>query len=591
MWENMLSVTGFQMRVLPAIAVLMMTPLLHAVEWSIEHCSSLDLLAGRTGIADTRPSNDPHHNSDQMMEQNSGIYRGQWSWQSEMPELLYEIMHTGEAGKVSPSGFTALHAACVYADENLFRALLDAGVPVDARAGDWQQLGYVGDTPLGLLVRFMHPRTAAARVRMARVLLEKGANPDAPMTTWKGDRMVTTVPFCEMGNQDCNHDMRKLLLEFGNSDLKSRMGGWHLCWDWYKEDLRAHLKKHGVGVTKPETVVLAQGAQKEIGRVPLLDLIRKGEVEGVRKALESGVSIEVSARARRYGQEPLFNIPARKKDSPEAAVEIARLLVEAGADVNELNRRGTSLRIYYDKFYSKASRALCAYFRSCGAVIHPDSPDRRAEVEKTRQEAQARAAVRAARLAEAAAAPEAQPEPAPVAETPAATEPQPEPAPVAETPAATEPQPEPAPVAETPAATEPQPEPAPVAETPAATEPHPEPAPVAETPAATEPQPEPAPVAGTPVATEPQPEPAAVAETPAATEPQPEPAPVAETPAEAEPKREPATVSGLTEEASSRLVLEVQAQLEKLQARYEAERLEKEKQAEQEENKSESTPE
>ena len=582
MWENMLSVTGFQMRLLPAIAVLMMTPLLHAVEWSIEHCSSLDLLAGRTGIADTRPSNDPHHNSDQMMEQNSGIYRGQWSWQSEMPELLYEIMHTGEAGKVSPSGFTALHAACVYADENLFRALLDAGVPVDARAGDWQQLGYVGDTPLGLLVRFMHPRTAAARVRMARVLLEKGANPDAPMTTWKGDRMVTTVPFCEMGNQDCNHEMRMLLLEFGNADLKSRMGDWHLCWEWYKEDLRAHLKKHGVGVTKPESVALAQGAQKEIGRVPLLDLIRKGDVEGVRKALESGVSIEVSARARRYGQEPLFNIPARKKDSPEAAVEIARLLVEAGADVNELNRRGTSLRIHYDKFYSKASRALCAYFRSCGAVIHPDSPDRRAEVEKTRQEAQARAAARAARLAEAAsvttpqAEPEAKPEPAPVAEAPVATEPQPEPAPVAEAPAATEPQPEPAPVAEAPAATEPQPEPAPVAETPAATEPQPEPAPVAEAPVATEPQPEPAPVAETPAATEPQPEPAPVAEAPAATEPQPEPAPVAES---------------AEDRASSQLVLEVQAQLEKLQARYEAERLEKEKQAEQEKSKSESTPE
>ena len=550
MWENMLSVTGFQMRLLPAIAVLMMTPLLHAVEWSIEHCSSLDLLAGRTGIADTRPSNDPHHNSDQMMEQNSGIYRGQWSWQSEMPELLYEIMHTGEAGKVSPSGFTALHAACVYADENLFRALLNAGVPVDARAGDWQQLGYVGDTPLGLLVRFMHPRTAAARVRMARVLLEKGANPDAPMTTWKGDRMVTTVPFCEMGNQDCNHEMRMLLLEFGNADLKSRMGGWHLCWEWYKEDLRAHLKKHGVGVTKPESVALAQGAQKEIGRVPLLDLIRKGDVEGVRKALESGVSIEVSARARRYGQEPLFNIPARKKDSPEAAVEIARLLVEAGADVNELNRRGTSLRIHYDKFYSKASRALCAYFRACGAVIHPDSPDRRAEVEKTRQEAQARAAARAARLAEAAsvttpqAEPEAKPEPAPVAEAPAAAEPQLEPAPVAEAPVATEAQPEPAPVAEAPAAAEPQPEPAPVAEAPAAAEPQPEPAPVAEAPAVTEPQPEPAPVA-----------------------------------------------ESAEDRATSQLVLEVQAQLEKLQARYEAELLEKEKQAEQEKSKSESTPE
>ena len=358
-WENKLSITGFEMRILPAMAFLMMSPLLQAVEWSIEHCSSLDLLAGRTGVADTRPSNDPHHNSDQMMEQNSGIYRGQWSWQSEMPELLYEIMHTGEAAKVSPSGFSALHAACVYADENLFRALMDAGVPFDTRAGDWQQLGYVGDTPLGLLVRFMNPRTAAARVRMARELLEKGANPDAPMTTWRGNRMVTTVPFCEMGNMACNHDMRMLLLRFGEKNLRQRMRGWSLSWEWYRDDLRQHLRQ--AGVVKSSSTAGA-GAQKprDVGRVPLLDLIRKGEVEGVRMALEAGASIEVSPRARRYGQEPLFNIPARKKDDPEAAVEIARLLVDAGADVNSLNRQGRSLRIHYDRFHSKTSKALFA---------------------------------------------------------------------------------------------------------------------------------------------------------------------------------------------------------------------------------------
>ena len=87
LWEN----ERVLMRLFPAIAAFMMTPLLHAVEWSIEQCSSLDLLAGRTGIADVRPTNDPHVNSSQMMEQNSGIYRGQWSWQSEMPELLYDI--------------------------------------------------------------------------------------------------------------------------------------------------------------------------------------------------------------------------------------------------------------------------------------------------------------------------------------------------------------------------------------------------------------------------------------------------------------------------------------------------------------------
>ena len=573
-WENMLSVTGFQMRILPTMAFLMMSPLVQAVEWSIEQCSALDLLAGRTGVADTRPSNDPHHNSAQMMEQNSGIYRGQWSWQSEMPELLYEIMHTGEADKVSPSGFTALHAACVYADETLFRALMSAGVPIDTRAGDWQQLGYVGDTPLGLLVRFMSPRTAAARVRMARVLLEKGANPDAPMTTWRGDRMVTTVPFCEMGSQPCNHEMRMLLLQFGESDLKSRMNGWTLSWDSYNSELKSHLQRGGVTaqITSSSPVVRIS---QDIGQIPLLDLIRKGDVEGVRMALESGVSIEVSQRARRYGQEPLFNIPARKKDDPEAGVEIARMLVEAGADVNELNRRGKSLRIHYDKFYSKTSRALCAYFKSCGSLIHPDSPDRRAEVEQSRLDAQARAAARAARLAarhEPAAEEEvpvaADPAPAPAETAPVAADPAP--APAEEAPVATDPAPAPAETA--PVATDPAP--APAEEAPVATDPAP--APAEEAPVAAEPAPAPAEEA--PVAADPAPAPAE--EAPVATDPAP--APVVDAPVVAEPAPAPAEEASMTatpavapketpQEASARLMLEVQAQLAELQARYEAE--------------------
>ena len=472
------------MRILLPIISLLTAPLLHAVEWSIDQCSSLDLLAGRTGIADVRPSNDPHHNSEQMMEQNSGIYRGQWSWQSEMPELLYEIMHTGEATKASPSGFTALQAACVYADEAMFQALLEAGADINSRPADWQQLGYVGDTPLGLLVRFMNARTAAARVRMARVLLERGADPDAPMTTWKGNRVVTVVPFCELGNQDFNHELRLLLLQSGDKDLSKRTSNWQMNWEWYRDDLVQFLQQNGVARSAAPSAADAE-KKRLVGRVPLLDLIRKGDVEGVRLALEAGASIEVSPRARRYGQEPLFNIPVRRKDSPEAAVEIARLLIDAGADIHALNRRGRSLRIHYDRYRSKASRALCAYLKSRGAFIHPDAPENKKLIEE-----QAAARKAAAEQAPQPVAEQPQPEPAP---QPAAEQPQPEPAPQ---PVAEQPQPEPAPQ---PVAEQPQPEPAPQ---PVAEQPQPEPAPQ---PAAEQPQPEPAPQ---PVAEQPQPEPA-----------------------------------------------------------------------------------
>ena len=539
---------------------MLMTPLLHAVEWSIEQCSSLDLLAGRTGIADVRPSNDPHDDAARMVEQNSGIYRGQWSWQSEMPELLYEIMHTGEATKVSPSGFTALHAACVYADENLFKALLEAGAAVDARPGDWQQLGYVGDTPLGLLVRFMDARTAGTRVRMARVLLERGANPDAPMTTWKGNRVVTTVPFCELGSQPHNHEMRLLLLQFGEKELSKRTAGWNLNWEWYRADLIQHMQKHGLS-RKGAPAGPEMKMPRVEGKVPLLDLIRKGDVEGVRLALESGASIEVSPRARRYGQEPLFNIPARRKDSPEAAVEIARLLVEAGADVNDLNRRGCSLRIHYDHYYSKASRALCAYFKSCGAVIHPDSPHFRDQVEKTRQEARERAAAFAARLAAM-----QQPAPEVVAEEPQPAPAEPAPEVVAETP-----QPAPAEPAPEVVAEEPQPAPAEPAPEVVAEEPQPAPAEPAPEVMAEEPQPAPAEPAPEVVAEEPQPAPAEPAPEVVAEEPQPAPA----EPAPAESVKKPSAESARDAHMKV-LMAEVQSQLAELQTRLEAEQQKKE---------------
>jgi hypothetical protein len=493
-----------------------------------------------------------------VIEENSGIYRGQWSWQSEMPALLYEMMHTGKADAVSPSGFTALQAACVYADESLFHALLERGAAVDPRPIDWQTLGYVGDTPLGLLVRFMNARTAAARVRMARVLLERGADPDARMTTWKGNRVVSSTPFCELGKERFNHDMRMLLLQYGEQNLQKRTAGWSLDWDCFEPELVQRLRSAGV-VKSGEVVHTAETTRKTVvGTIPLLDLIRKGDVEGVRLALDAGASIEVSPRARRYGQEPLFNIPARKKDCPEAAVEIARMLIEAGADVNALNRHGSSLRIHYDRYYSKASRALCAYFKSCGSLIHPDSPDKKAEVEQTRLLAQQRAEARAARLAgytspEVAAepAPEAEPEPQqPVVEEPAPVA-QPEPQqPVVE---------EPAPVAEPepqqPAVEEPAPKAEPEPQQPAVEEPAPEAEPEPQQPAVEEPA---------PVAEHEQQQPAVE-----------EPAPVAE-PEPQQPAVEEPTVDK-AQEASARLLLEVQSQLAELQTRYELELQEKEK--------------
>lgn len=552
------------MKIPAYIAALLLSSTLNAAEWSIELCSSLDLLAGRTGIADVRPSNDPHNNP-QVVEENSGIYRGQWSWQSEMPALLYEIMHTGKADATTPSGFTALQAACVYADEALFNALLEGGAAVDPRPIDWQQLGYVGDTPLGLLVRFMDSRTAAARVRMARILLERGADPDATMTTWKRNRVASITPFCELGKEEYNHEMRKLLLQFGEQDLKKRMADWTLTPDWYTAELRAQLKKAGVMKSGGSKLAAASTPKADVGTIPLIDLVRKADVEGVRAALEAGASIEISARARRYGHEPLFNIPARRKDDPDAAVEIARLLYEAGADVNVLNRRGRSLRIHYDRFHSKASRALCAYFKECGSFIHPDSPDKREEVEQSKKDAQARAAAFAARLA-GVEEPEQEGDDSveSTTETPAPAEqetPQPvvteEPAPVAEPqPVVTE---EPAPVAEpqpvVPEAPAPAAEPQPaVPEEPApAPEPQPE---VTEAPApAAESQPEepeePAPVA------EPQPE---VPE---------EPAPAAESQPESAPQPTAAEKKEVSDQ-TQKLMLEVQKQLAELQAKYEA---------------------
>ena len=58
---------------------------------------------------------------------------------------------------------------------------------------------------------------------------------------------------------------------------------------------------------------------------------------------------------------------------PEDAARIMTLLLEAGSDINALNRQGNSLRIHYGKIKTPAAAAIGEVLRERGAKLHPDA--------------------------------------------------------------------------------------------------------------------------------------------------------------------------------------------------------------------------
>ena len=284
------------------------------------------------------------------------------AWKAEVPELLTHVISSGEADWRSPSGFSALQVACMYGDEAAVRALLAAGADVNARPAEWERIQDVANTPLGMLIGFTDKESAARRVNIAKLLLDAGADPDAPMYG-HGEKIS---PFCELRGYEEHDDMRALLLEYGNQNMKERTKDWHLTWFWYTDDVIRKLVEGGVD---PNSYV------GEKAQTLMHVLLRRGSsVELIKTVIEKGARVDGESTRSRYFPPFAFMIKTRLGVyTPEEAVSILRLLLDNGADINALNAAGNSLRIHYGMQNTPAAKAIGAELRARGAKLHPDA--------------------------------------------------------------------------------------------------------------------------------------------------------------------------------------------------------------------------
>ena len=297
------------------------------------------------------------------------------AWEAEIPLLLERVETTGDANLRSSSGFTALQAACRVGDEALVNKLLDMGADVNACPKHWQEMGPIGSSPLGMLVVFMDEESAERRTRIAKRLLDKGADPDAPVVRAWGNKPAFEPPFSRLTGHEWNNAMRKLLLEYGEQDLKKRTSGWRISWMWCSRDTEL-VKKLLHGGVDPNAHV----GEKSMTLMHFL-LRNNANPELIRLALEKG--FDVTRKVGRNGRVAsyLFNLPVRPswnfsgryKPTPEEIAAIATMLIEAGSPLDVLNGEGNSLRIYYGSIDTPEARAVGKVLREHGARLHPDA--------------------------------------------------------------------------------------------------------------------------------------------------------------------------------------------------------------------------
>ena len=329
-------------------AALFMAPVTFA--WSTEESAVCDKLAERAekGFEDLLRYDERH-----ISHFN---YKGWELWQIEMPKLLREVARTGNVNLISPAGFSALQAACYYADVELAEILIKNGAEVNARPSGWKGFGFPGDTPIALLVRGMTPDTAEARVKIARMLLEQGAMPDTDMMHWVWGASGPVTPFCYLTPEPYNNDMRLALLQGGSKDLRTRCRTWDFAWENYSPEVIRVLLEGGVS---PNRSVDSKGATL------LLHLVRRGEMELMKLALEKGATVNESKMLKNFYGGYLFVIPVGEDDSPEQAVEMAQLLCKAKADLKAKNN-GSTLYGYYSSINTSAAQALSKFFAGKG---------------------------------------------------------------------------------------------------------------------------------------------------------------------------------------------------------------------------------
>lgn len=302
-----------------------------------------------------------------------GLFMGHDRWLREMPGLLGRTLRSHRADLRSPQGFTALQAACLYRQAELIEDLLRRGADPNARPDGWEAMGRAGDAPLGLLLG-NGSLPLPLKERLARLLLDHGADPEGPMISFPADgrdrRIFRTSPFLTL--RDSKNDvLRLLLLQYGEQDMRLR---------WPER------QRIAVGLSADDSIAVVQklldggfdpNVAGEKGITPLWLAMMNGDLAMMRLLLDHGADPN---RRSRYFSPPLFRLNAGysgKKRTLDDMLTMARLLLAHGADRHALDNSGRSLLRFYRQTGGRHAEELISFFRERGAVLDPDAPGMR----------------------------------------------------------------------------------------------------------------------------------------------------------------------------------------------------------------------
>lgn len=273
------------------------------------------------------------------------------SLKQELVSLLQSVTQSGDLLLRSEHGYTVLHAACFAADINTVDMLLAAGTDVNAASLY---------SPLMMLLKHIRQEDADRRLVIAEKLLNAGADPD-------GNR--GNIFWCMPYNTDFSAQAQLLLLKYGNQNMAERTKDWPIYWRLLDLSVIRILLEGGVD---PNSHVGEKGMTL-LGNL----LMRPYDADLVALALKKGASVKANKRIKYYFNDYPFMIRAYSDVHPETAAEIMTHLLDAGCDIDGLNRDGESLRIHYGKIKSAAAAAIGEVLRARGAKLHPDASSSR----------------------------------------------------------------------------------------------------------------------------------------------------------------------------------------------------------------------
>lgn len=202
----------------------------------------------------------------------------------------------------------------------------------------------------------LNDENGEAALNTAQKLLEQGAEPDGN----NGDL------FCRIPDCSYKAEAQLLLLQYGNQNYAERTKNWRICMHRLDPGVIYKLLEGGVDPN-------SWGGEK--GMTLLGIIVRRGYgAHLVKLAIEKGATVKPSKQLKHYFCDYTFIIRVDNNVHPEDSAEVMRLLLDAGADIDALNRSGESLRIYYGKKKTAAARAIGEVLRERGAKLHPDAP-------------------------------------------------------------------------------------------------------------------------------------------------------------------------------------------------------------------------